>query len=90
MLIHDLYRKTADLFRPSSAEVEGTIEELRVVRDGDRERWLVRLDARRDALFVFEPSAISRPRKEGQRVRIGYALAPATADRLRADWIEAA
>jgi hypothetical protein len=90
MRFQDLYRKAAGLFGPSSAEVEGPIEELRVVRNGDRERWLLRLDARDDAVFVFEPSAISRPRKRGERVRIGYVPEPGTTDRLRADWIAAA
>jgi hypothetical protein len=90
MRFQELYRKAAGMFGPRSAEVEGTIEELRVVRDGDHERWLLRLDAREGAVFVFEPSAISRPRKTGQRVRIGYAPEPGTTDRLRAEWIAAA
>jgi hypothetical protein len=90
MRLKDLYRKTTGLFRPDAAEIEGTIEELRVLRDGGRERWLLRLDARRDALFLFEPTAISPLRRKGQRVRIGYAPEPNHAEHLRAEWIAAA
>jgi hypothetical protein len=90
MRIRELYHRAAGLFGPRSAEVDGTIEQLRVHQDGGRERWLLKLDTRDDVVFLFEPSAISRPRKKGDRVRIGYAPVPGPERRMRADWITAA
>jgi hypothetical protein len=89
MTVHTLFRKLTGQ-RPDTAEIEGTIEEVRVLADGGRERWLLKLDAREDAEFLFEPTAISPPRKKGQRVRIGYVPVAVEGGRLRADWIAAA
>jgi hypothetical protein len=90
MRIQDLLRRATQLGRPDTAEVEGTIEDVRVVEDGGRQRWLLKLDAKDDAVFVFEPTPISPPRKRGQRVRIGYQVEPGRAELLRADWVAAA
>jgi hypothetical protein len=90
MTVNDLFRKASHLLRPRSAEIEGTIEEVRVLEGGDRERWLLKLDVRDDAVFLYEPSPISRPRKKGQRVRIGYTVEPGHHHPLRADWVAAA
>jgi hypothetical protein len=71
-------------------EVEGTIHDFRVVRDGQRESWLFRLDTRPNATFCFEPSALSARRRVGDRVRVAYRVDAPAPGRLNAEWIAAA
>jgi hypothetical protein len=71
-------------------EAEGTIHDLRIVTGEDsREEWLFRLDGH-DAEFCFHPSPISRPRRAGDRVRVGYDVDPRVPDRYRAHRVAAA
>lgn len=91
MQLKDLIARARGRHKSQGREVEGTIQDLRVIRVGDDNvHWMLRLDCRDDAVFWFEPTHLSPPRKPGERVRLAYRDDPEQPGRLHADWIAAA
>jgi hypothetical protein len=70
-------------------EVEGVIQDLRVVQVDGRDYWAFHLDSHADVEFWFEVSALTKPRRVGERVRVAY-RSDGTPGRLTAGWIVSA